>query len=245
MKHLVAVGVGPGDPELVTVKAVRVLREADVVLAPVLTEAEEGRAEAIVRAHLPDGVRIRRVKFALNDRGGATDRRRRAWENAAATVRECFAGGASTVAFATIGDPNLYSTFTYLVRAVCNLVPDLHVETLPGITAMQDLAARSGTVLAEGSESLALVPLTDGLERLREALGRDGTVVAYKCGTRMPELRATLEASGRLPEATYGAMLGLSSEDVRPARRLDRDERTAYLSTVIAPGKRPQGGGKL
>src|SRR5207248_2479441 len=109
---LAGVGMGPGDPELVTVKAVRVLREADLVLVPVMATGEQGRAEATVRAHV-DHDRIRRVVFALD---GAADRGRReaAWDAAADEAVGAFRAGAAVVAFATIGDPNVYSTFTYL-----------------------------------------------------------------------------------------------------------------------------------
>jgi precorrin-2/cobalt-factor-2 C20-methyltransferase len=83
MKRLIGVGVGPGDPELVTVKAVRVLREADLVLVPVLAAAdpgipEPGRAETIVRAYVDANV-IKRLEFALNDTGGITPRRGGGW----------------------------------------------------------------------------------------------------------------------------------------------------------------------
>ena len=117
MRRLVGVGVGPGDPELLTVKAVRVLREADVVLVPVMAPDEQGRAEATVRAHVDHG-RIQRVVFALNDRGGATPRREAAWDAAADTAVAAYDGGATTVAFATLGDPNVYSTFSYLAQTV-------------------------------------------------------------------------------------------------------------------------------
>ena len=158
-RRLVGVGVGPGDPDLVTVKAVRVLNEADLVLVPVLDdgagEPAPGRAEITVRAHLRHD-RIRRVPFALNERH---DQRRRhtAWDAAADEAAAAFRAGAALVAFATIGDPNVYSTFTYLAGGVRERVPGLTTATVPGITAMQDLAARSGTVLCEGRESLALL----------------------------------------------------------------------------------------
>ncbi len=194
-KRLVGVGVGPGDPELVTVKAVRVLASAGLVLVPVMAgtvAAEPGRAEATVRAHI-DGARIRRVAFALNDRGGVTPGRQAAWSAAARAVAGAFAAGTATVAFATIGDPNIYSTFSYLAQTVRGLVPGVTIETVPGITAMQDLASRSGTVLAEGSESLVLLPMLGAsrggepsldtpLRALRDALDRHDTVVAYKLG---------------------------------------------------------------
>jgi precorrin-2/cobalt-factor-2 C20-methyltransferase len=238
---LVGVGVGPGDPELVTVKAVRVLREADLVLVPVLDTGEQGRAEATVRAHVDHG-RIRRVIFALNERAGR-GRREAAWDAAAQAVAGAFAGGAATVAFATIGDPNVYSTFTYLAATVRDLVPGVRIATVPGITAMQDLAARSGTVLCEGTETLALLPLTAGLPAFRQALATHDTVVGYKSGRHLPEVLAEVRAAGRLGGAVHGASLGLPGEDIRAADEVDGP--APYLSVLLVPAKRTTRGGKL
>ena len=244
MTALVGVGVGPGDPELVTVKAVRVLREADVVFVPVMAgpgAPGPGRAETTIRAHIP-GDRIRPVPFALNDTGGVTERRAAAWQAAAAEVAQAFTAGARTVAFGTIGDPNLYSTFSYLAQSVRDLVPGLAIETVPGITAMQDLAARSATVLAEGDEPLTLLPLTAGTEAFENALARPGTVVAYKLGAAAgpppAEVVALLTASGRLDDAIVGARLGLPAQDIRPAKDLAREAAVPYLSTLIVPAHR-------
>jgi precorrin-2/cobalt-factor-2 C20-methyltransferase len=195
MKRLIGVGVGPGDPELVTVKAVRVLREADVVLVPVLATREpgggsqggsppggqQGRAETIIRAYVAAD-RIRRLEFALNDTGGVTPRRTAAWHAAATAVAEAFAAGATAVAFGTLGDPGLYSTFSYLAQTVRTLVPEVTVETVAGITAMQDLASRAGLALAEGTEPVTLVPLNGGPGALDQALRRP----KYATASRRP-----------------------------------------------------------
>lgn len=238
--RLVGVGVGPGDPELVTVKAVRVLREADVVLVPVMAGGEPGRAESVARAYTD---RVERVVFALDERGGVTERRADAWDAAARRVAEAFGQGAGTVAFATIGDPNLYSTFTYLAQTVRAARPEIEVATVPGVTAMQDLAARSRTVLAEGAESLCLLPMTAGTGPLHAALATFDTVVAYKFGRVVGEVLGAVRDAGRLGEAVYGARLGLPGEDVRPASAIEGP--VPYLSTLIVPGRRAVRGGKL
>ena len=229
VERLIGVGVGPGDPELVTVKAVRVLREADVVLVPVLagSDSEPGRAETIIRAYVAAD-RVRRLEFALNDTGGVTPRRAAAWQAAAAAVAEAFAAGASSVAFGTLGDPNLYSTFSYLAQAVRELVPEVTVETVAGITAMQDLASRAGLSLAEGTEPVTLVPLNGGAGPLEQALARGGTVVGYKVGAAASPapavLRDRLQAAGRLDSAVIGARLGLPGELIAPAADLLRPQ---------------------
>jgi precorrin-2/cobalt-factor-2 C20-methyltransferase len=238
---LVGVGVGPGDPELVTVKAIRVLRQADLVLVPVLDSGEQGRAEATVRVHA-DHDRIRRVVFALNEREDR-GRREAAWEAAADEAARAFASGAAVVAFATIGDPNLYSTFTYLADTVRARVPGVSIATVPGITAMQDLAARSGTVLCEGRETLALLPLTAGMAAFKDALAAHDTVVGYKSGRHLPEVLAAVRAAGRLAGAVHGACLGLPGEDIRPAAEVDGP--APYLSVLLVPGRRTGRGGKL
>ena len=242
MRRLVGVGVGPGDPELVTVKGVRVLSQADLVVVPVMDPLEQGRAEATVRACIAHD-RLRRLVFALDDRGGPTPERLSAWEAAADAVAGQLLGRAGTVAFATLGDPNVYSTFTYLADAVRGRVPDVVVETVPGITAMQDLAARSGTVLCEGTETLALLPLTAGVEVFERALAHFDTVVAYKGGRRMPDLLEVLRRHDRLDGAVYGAALGLPDEQVAAAA--DAPASAPYLSTVIVPAHRTTRGGKL
>jgi precorrin-2/cobalt-factor-2 C20-methyltransferase len=237
---LIGVGVGPGDPELLTVKALRALGEADRVFVPVTDTGETGRAEHVIAGRV-DPQRVERLMFAMADAAARAGNWDRAGQAIAAVVRD---GG--TAAFATIGDPNIYSTFTYVAQTVQRVVPDVRVETIPGITAMQDLAARSGTVLCEGTERLALFPFTAGEERLREALAVFDTVVCYKGGRRLPDVLGAVRDAGRIDDAVYGARLGIEGEEVRPATALAPDETGPYMSTVIVPARRDGGrGGRI
>ncbi|MBN1171512.1 MAG: precorrin-2 C(20)-methyltransferase, partial [Micromonosporaceae bacterium] len=157
---LIGVGVGPGDPELVTLKAIRVLRQAGTILVPEsVQKPAPGRAEATVLAHLPAGrrCRIRRVAFPMVAEGpgpAAAAAQATAWAEAAQIVVEALEAGAGPVAFATIGDPSVYSTFSYLAQAVVARRPAATVQVIPGITAMQDLAARTAVPLCCGNQAL-------------------------------------------------------------------------------------------
>ena len=240
---LVGVGMGPGDPELVTVKAVRVLQSADRIFVPVLTPDEAGYAEATVRAHVGHD-RIERLVFALNERSDR-GRRERHWDAAGERVAAFLGVGlGATAAFATIGDPNVYSTFSYLAQTVRALLPDVDLDTVPGITAAQDLAARSGTPLAEGVESLTLLPLASGVEGLAAALEKPGSVVTYKSGRHVTGVVEAVRRAGRLHGAVFGARLGLAGQMIRPLAAVDGGS-APYLSTVLVPARRGGRGGAL
>lgn len=229
---MIGVGVGPGDPELLTLKGLRTLREADEVFVPVGDTGEVGRAEAVVQEHI-ESERVKRLLFALSDDTAA---RAGNWERAAREVSIPLREGKSC-AFATIGDPNVYSTFTYLARSVKGMLEGVEVRTVPGITAMQDLASKSSSVLLEGDERLALLPFTAGREALSDALARYESVVCYKGGGRLGEVLGAAEEAGRLDEAVYGERLGMEGEEVLCMPEI-RGRAGQYLSTVIFTGRR-------
>ncbi|MQA10426.1 MAG: precorrin-2 C(20)-methyltransferase [Pseudonocardiaceae bacterium] len=230
--RLVGVGVGPGDPELLTIAGLREFREASRIFVPVLAPDEPGRAEAVVRAHLDDGP-IERLVFALNHSvTGAQHRRQRHWDEAALRVAEHLRAHGGSAAFATLGDPAVYSTFGYLAATVRELLPDVEVATVPGITAMQAAARAAGLPLVEGAEPLTVIPAARQTPALRDALRGPGTVVAYKGGRRLAELRAAIEEAGALERAVHTEHLGTADQLVRPLSEVD-DDGAPYLSTVI------------
>lgn len=252
--ELTGVGVGPGDPELLTLKAARILGAADLVFAPSTALDKPSRAEQIVRA--ATGVEVRRLVFALDDTGGLTEARTGAWDQAGRSVLDAYRDGAHHIAFATLGDPNLYSTFTYLAHTVTTAEPHVRVRTVPGITAMQDLAARAGVPLAEGREPLTLLPVAGGdadadraLEAVEAVLAGPGTVVLYKGGRHINALIAAIERAGRDEDTVLGTDLGLPTEAI--ARLGERTGsataagRAPYFTTLIAPPARGRRGGAL
>jgi precorrin-2/cobalt-factor-2 C20-methyltransferase len=172
-------------------------------------------------------VRVERVVFAMGDAGGSV-------EAAAATVAAGLDAG-RRVAFVTLGDPNIYSTFSAVAARVAELRPGARIETVPGIMAFQELAAQSGTVVLRDRERLALVTALDGPDVLDGALADAAqAVVVYKGGRHLPAMAKRLAAAGRLDGAVMGELLGLPGERVLPVADA-AEGPAAYLATVIVP----------
>jgi len=221
--------MGPGDPELVTTRARRALAEADLVFAPTVAVDAVGRAETIVRQVAPE-LTVERLVFSMAPGPG-----RQASHRAAATTLLPHLDAGLEVAFVTLGDPNVYSTFSSLAAEVAALRPGTSVATVPGIMAFQALAAATGTVVLDGAESLALVTALDGTNALDAALA-DGSraVVVYKGGRHLPAIASRLAAAGRLEGAVMGELLGLPGQRVA-AVGAAAGGPAAYLATVIVP----------
>ncbi len=226
MSELIGVGVGPGDPELVTLRAVRILGDADRVLAPSSAVDAVGRAESIVRQACPE-VRVERLAFEM---GRADDSVR---EAADVVVAGLDAG--QRLAFVTLGDPNVYSTFSTLAARVRELRPGARIGTVPGIMAFQELASRSGTVVLQNTERLTLITALDGPDALHAALqDPDQAVVIYKGGRHLPAMAKRLAEAGRLDGAVVGELMGLPGERIVDVGAAG-DGPAAYLATVIVP----------
>lgn len=233
--HLIGVGVGPGDPDLLTKRAIDTLVGADHVVAPSLAPDAVGRSEAIVRAALPD-LSVHRFVFGMKE----TDPGPRPED---LDTLGSWLGDGHRVAFVTLGDPNCYSTFWSVVAAVAERRAQPEISTVPGIMAFQELTARSGRCLVDGAETLSVLTALEGTADLEAVAAQGGSgIVIYKGGRRMPDVAAVLERHGRLQDAVVGELLGLPGERVGPLERW-RDQPAAYLATVIVPPKRSSPGG--
>lgn len=236
--RLVGVGVGPGSADLLTVRALAALRRATVVLAPSTDLSAIGRAEAIVREAAPDVV-VERMTFAMTP---DPDARQRALDAAAKRTAELLDAG-EEVAFITLGDPNLYSTFSSVVDGVRERRPDTRVLTVPGVMAFQDLAARSGVVLADDQQTFVVLPTNeegacDPGGRVAKLLADpDCTLVLYKGGRHIEAIAEQLGEAGRIDGATFGELLGMPGERVAPVSSV-ADRPASYLSAVIVPARR-------
>jgi precorrin-2/cobalt-factor-2 C20-methyltransferase len=232
--RLVGVGVGPGHPDLLTLRAVSALRRADRVLAPSTAVDAVGRAEAIVREAVP-GLRVERVAFEMAPSRASRDR---SVDRAAEQVVSHLAG-AEEVAWVTLGDPLTYSTFSAVAERVRRRRPSTTVLQVPGIMAFQALAAHTGTVIAEDRERVTIRTALDDEQVAVDLADPSTTVVVYKGGRRLPQLAAEVAASPRSAGgAVAGELLGMPGERIGSLADLSADGPASYLATVIVPAAR-------
>lgn len=230
--RLVGVGVGPGEADLLTVRAVAALRRAHRVVAPTTAVDAVGRAEAVVREALP-GVAVERIAFAMSP---ARRARERSIARAAARVAGYLSAG-DEVAWITLGDPLTYSTFSAVADGVRQRRPSTVVTQVPGIMAFQALAARTGTVLADDRTRLTIRTALDGDDLGPDLQDPATTVVVYKGGRRLPEIAAEAAACGRVAAAVAGELIGMPGERITSFEKLAASGPASYLATVIIPAR--------
>lgn len=190
MKFIVA-GVGPGDPDLITVGALKAIREAHMVLSPHSRMERESVAELAVRPHIPD-LKVTPILFPMTHDARKRDSSlldqlqalRPQWERA------------ERVVLPVIGDSTLYATGFYLYQLWKELVPDLELQLLPGISAHCLAAARTSSFLAMGDEILTIIPASARPERIQAALAATDSAAVYKPSILKDELKNTVLASG-------------------------------------------------
>ena len=208
---LYGVGVGPGAPDLLTLRAVRVLGEVDVILAAASPRNDFSAALDTARPHLRPDVRVQRLEFPMTRDKAVLHE---AWRVAAQTTRDVLESGQSA-AFLTIGDPLVYSTFGYLMRTLGECAPHLKVEVVPGITSFQAAAARTRTVLCENGETLRIIPGINSRQSLEESLHESDTAVILKAYRNLPAIAEALDATKRLDLCLLASHVEQPAESVR------------------------------
>ncbi|MEU4647084.1 precorrin-3B C(17)-methyltransferase [Nocardia fluminea] len=232
------IGLGPGDPELVTVKAARLIAEADVVA---FHSAKHGRsisraiAEPYLRAGQLEEHLVYPVTVETTDHpGGYQGAIDEFYEQAAARLATHLAAG-RTVALLAAGDPLFYSSYMHMHR---RLADRFDAEIVPGITSVSAASAALGTPLVEGEQVLTVLPGTMPVEELTERLRETDAAAIMKLGRTFPGVRRALADSGRLHDAYYVERASSTRQRVLAAADVDEAE-VPYFSITLVPGPTP------
>jgi len=230
---LYGIGIGPGDTELLTLKAVKILNSVDIIYTPRSAPKRESIARKIIEPVLKGNAEIRELIFPMTKDKSKLEEH---WLNAASEVAGALKSG-KNAAFVTLGDPFFYSTYTYLYRELKHSHPEVTIETLPGISSAFASASAAGVPIAVGDEKVAIIPLPGETEKIRPYLQTFDNIIILKVGDKLKGLIDVLADMGFADNAilvqkvtqadSERIIFGLSS--------LTEDElaEVGYLSTVI------------
>ncbi len=233
--RLIGVGTGPGDPELLTLKAVRALLDADVI-AHFLKRGRNGNARAIVTPHWQETAIELPLAYPVTTEIHRHDGTYKAqiaafFEQSASQIAAHLDQG-RTVAVLSEGDPFFYGSYMHIhVR----LAPFYKTEVIPGITSLSGCWSQAGLPLMQGDDVFTVLPGTLSREDLAQRLATTDSAVIMKVGGNLPKIRQALSDAGKLDTAIYverGTM-----ENAQVLRLAERDDSPApYFSQVLVPG---------
>ncbi len=226
---LYGIGIGPGDPRLLTLRAQEILAKVDTVFVPKASEDGTSLARSIIEQTASRPKDFVELTFPMTkDRKTLTAYWQKAAKKIAREVRKN-----KNVAFVTIGDPFIYSTYIYLFKTLRRDFPDIEIETVPGISAFNAAASRARVPLAEGNEKIAILPVTQDLKGLRGALKEFNTVVLMKVGSKLDKVICLLEEMELIKSSVLISRVGQPDEVILRNLSSLKNKKLGYLSVII------------
>ncbi|HZB64833.1 MAG TPA: precorrin-2 C(20)-methyltransferase [Nitrososphaeraceae archaeon] len=189
---LFCVGCGPGDPELLTIRALNLITEADVIFVPTSKLDKPSIALSIVAKYIKETTKIINLVFPMvKDKDSLKDY----WKKNTLEISQMVRTGKKTL-YLTVGDPSLYSTWIYIHRELKKNHKDIEIEIIPGITSIFAFAAESKIGLVEGNEHLSIVPACYDLNKVKNTVKASDTIVFLKDGRYFDNVIEMLSDSG-------------------------------------------------
>ncbi|GEN34200.1 precorrin-2 C(20)-methyltransferase [Aneurinibacillus danicus] len=227
---LYGVGVGPGDPELVTVKAYRIMKESPVIAYPRKRKGSKSYAYAIAEQYIDQRDKeMLGLVFPMTKDKAILERE---WNQTVAEVYERLAQGRD-VAFITEGDPMMYSTFIHMMRLMQEKHPEIKVVSIPGISSVNGVASRLGLPLADGDEHVAVIPATDNREQMKQAIINHDCVVFLKVAKVIDMMVDVLGELDLLSKASVVTKVTSSEEVVWPNVADLKGLELEYLTLMV------------
>jgi precorrin-2/cobalt-factor-2 C20-methyltransferase len=227
---LYGIGVGPGDPDFITLKAVEILATVDMVFAASSTKNAHSLAAEIAKPHLRASVPIQRLPFPMTRDKQAKEA---AWQDNAETVIRALEQG-KNVAFITLGDCMTYSTYGYLLQYIRKLAPHIEICSIPGITSYQAAAARINTPLVEGEESMILLSGVTGGDKFRQISDHADNVVFLKAYKNADDIATALDEAGMVEDSVGIVKCGLEGEQIIRNVNAFQEKTPDYWTLIIS-----------
>ncbi len=226
---LFGVGVGPGDPELLTIKAVRVIKEADIIFTAASTKNRYSLAVEIATPYISPSTRIEKLSFPMTKDEKEVET---AWVHNAKQIAEQLKKGKNAV-FLTLGDPTTYSTFGYILKKMKCIMPQADIETIPGITSFHAASARLNKILVEGEESLLITSGAFGGEQIRKNSGVENVAIvkAYK---NIKDINSALKETGFDNKAVAVSKCGRENEQIIKNIHELETKKPDYWTLILA-----------
>ncbi|MFY0780913.1 precorrin-2 C(20)-methyltransferase [Peribacillus simplex] len=226
---LYGLGVGPGDPELITVKAFRVIQESPVIAYPKKRKGSKSYAHRIVEVYIrPEEKDMLGLVFPMTKDQAILDRE---WNGTVEKVWQKLYKG-KDVAFVTEGDPLLYSTFIHMMKLMQELHPEVEIKTVPGISSFNGSASRLGIALADGDDHVAIVPARDDYEAMKKAIEDHDAVVFIKVAKVIDLMITVLKDLDLLEKASVVTKVTSDEEVIWKVSELEGLE-LEYLTLMV------------
>ena len=215
MPGLIGIGVGPGDPELLTVKAVNAIHNADIIMCPASKEDRPSIALSVVSS-LIDKSKNQEIVKLIFPMTKDKDILEETWKKNAKIMAETVLSGKNVV-YLTVGDPYLYSTWIYMHKDLKENYPDMKISVIPGIVSMFTFASKVGISIAEGAEKVAIIPSCYDLSSVKEIAKNSETMIFLKDGRYFDQVIQVLKQSGFPNDSIFaiGQDLGTDHEIIR------------------------------
>ena len=211
MPELIAVGCGPGDPDLLTVKAVRAIQNADIIMCPTSKKGKPSIALSAISSIL-DKTKNQEIVNLVFPMTKDKKTLESTWEKNSKILAEGVLAGKNVV-YITIGDPYLYSTWIYLHREISKNHPEIKITVIPGIVSMFTFASKVGISLAEGAEKFSVIPSCYDLSQVKEIAKNSDTMVFLKDGRYFDQVVELLKESGFSDDSIFAIGQDLDTEN--------------------------------
>ena len=236
MPGLIGIGVGPGDVDLLTVKAVKAIHNADIIMCPASKEDRPSIALGVVSPIIDKSKNQEIVKliFPMTKDKEVLEE---TWKKNAKIMAETVLTGKNVV-YLTVGDPFLYSTWIYMHKDLTENYPDMDISVIPGIVSMFTFASKVGVSIAEGAEKVAIIPSCYDLSSVKEIAKNSESMIFLKDGRYFDKVIEVLKESGFPDDSIFaiGQDLGTENEIIRKmtlGEVNDSSLTTKYFSILV------------